>query len=129
MVLMPVVKEIVGWFQKAVTWLQELPSGTKTAIVAVGGLVAAIGPLSMGLGAVLKMLPLLKAGFAAMLGPVGLVATAIAAVTTAIIGFNAAKNRHFRTRRINSLKNGGKGIIRPNSWLICRAGNRRGFPP
>lgn len=95
MVLMPVVKEIVGWFQKAVTWLQELPSGTKTAIVAVGGLVAAIGPLSMGLGAVLKMLPLLKAGFAAMLGPVGLVATAIAAVTTAIIGFNAAKKQAF----------------------------------
>ena len=49
----------------------------------------------MGLGAVLKMLPLLKAGFAAMLGPVGLVATAIAAVTTAIIGFNAAKKQAF----------------------------------
>lgn len=95
MVLMPVVREIVGWLQEAVTWLQELSPATKTTIITVGGLVAAIGPLSMGLGAVLKMLPLLKAGFAAMLGPVGLVATAIAAVTTAIIGFNAAKKQAF----------------------------------
>lgn len=95
MVLMPVVEKIVGWLQDAVTWLQELSPATKTAIIAVGGLAAAIGPLSLGLGTVLKMLPLLKAGFAAMLGPVGLVATAIAAVTTAIIGFNAAKKQAF----------------------------------
>ncbi len=84
MVLMPVVKEIVGWFQKAVTWLQELPSGTKTAIVAVGGLVAAIGPLSMGLGAILKMLPTIKSGFLAIASPIGAAALAIGTVTTAM---------------------------------------------
>lgn len=94
-ILMPTVQQLVGWFQDVVTWLQELSPGTKTAIVAIGGLVAAIGPLSLGLGTVLKMLPMLKVGFSAMLGPVGLVATAIAAVTTAIIGFNAAKKQAF----------------------------------
>lgn len=94
-ILMPMVQQIVGWLQDFVAWLQQLSPATKTTIVAIGGLVAAIGPLSLGLGTVLKMLPLLKAGFAAMLGPVGLVATAIAAVTTAIIGFNAAKKQAF----------------------------------
>lgn len=94
-ILMPMVQQIVGWLQDFVDWLQKLSPATKTTIVAIGGLVAAIGPLSLGLGTVLKMLPLLKAGFAAMLGPVGLVATAIAAVTTAIIGFNAAKKQAF----------------------------------
>lgn len=94
-ILMPMVQQIVGWLQDFVAWLQQLSPETKTAIVAIGGLTAVIGPLSLGLGTVLKMLPLLKAGFAAMLGPVGLVATAIAAVTTAIIGFNAAKKQAF----------------------------------
>lgn len=94
-ILMPMVQQIVGWLQDFVAWLQQLSPETKTAIVAIGGLAAVIGPLSLGLGTVLKMLPLLKAGFAAMLGPVGLVATAIAAVTTAIIGFNAAKKQAF----------------------------------
>lgn len=95
MILMPVVQKVVEWFQNLVTWLQNLSPATKTTIVVVGGLVAAIGPLSMGLGTVLKLLPLLKAGFATMLGPVGLVATAITAVATAIIGFNAAKKQAF----------------------------------
>ncbi len=94
-ILMPMVQQIVVWLQDFVAWLQQLSPATKTTIVAIGGLAAAIGPLSLGLGTVLKMLPLLKAGFAAMLGPVGLVATAIAAVTTAIIGFNAAKKQAF----------------------------------
>nr|DAD76503.1 MAG TPA: minor tail protein [Siphoviridae sp. ctqpo8] len=82
MVLMPVVREIVGWFQKAETWLQELPSGTKTAIVAVGGLVAAIGPLSIALGAILKMLPLIKPALSVAFGPVGI----IVATATALFG-------------------------------------------
>ncbi len=94
-VLMPYIQSFVKWLKEVVKWLKGLSPETKTAIVAIGGLVAAIGPLSLGLGTVLKMLPLLKAGFAAMLGPVGLVATAIAAVTTAIIGFNAAKKQAF----------------------------------
>lgn len=71
-ILMPMVQQIVGWLQDFVAWLQQLSPETKTAIVAIGGLAAVIGPLSLGLGTVLKMLPLLKAGFAAMLGPVGL---------------------------------------------------------
>lgn len=94
-VLMPYIQSFVEWLKGVVKWLKQLSPETKTAIVAIGGLAAVIGPLSLGLGTVLKMLPLLKAGFAAMLGPVGLVATAIAAVTTAIIGFNAAKKQAF----------------------------------
>lgn len=95
MVLMPVVQEVVGWVQNLVTWLQNLSPDTKTTIVVVGGLVAAIGPLSLGLGAVLKLLPLLKAGFATLLGPVGWVTAAIGALVTAILSIRKAKQDAF----------------------------------
>lgn len=95
MVLMPVVQEVVGWVQHLVTWLQNLSPATKTTIVIVGGLVAAIGPLSLGLGTVLKLLPLLKAGFATLLGPVGWVTAAIGALVTAILSIRKAKQDAF----------------------------------
>lgn len=95
MVLMPVVQEVVGWVQHLVTWLQNLSPATKTTIVVVGGLVAAIGPLSLGLGTVLKLLPLLKAGFATLLGPVGWVTAAIGALVTAILSIRKAKQEAF----------------------------------
>lgn len=95
MVLMPVVQEVVGWVQHLVTWLQNLSPATKTTIVVVGGLVAAIGPLSLGLGTVLKLLPLLKAGFATLLGPVGWVTAAIGALVTAILSIRKAKQDAF----------------------------------
>ena len=44
--------------------------------------------LSLGLGSILKMLPAIKAGFAALTGPIGLITLAIGAATAAFIGFN-----------------------------------------
>ena len=90
MILMPVVQKVVEWFQNLVTWLQNLSPATKTTIVVVGGIVAAIGPLSIGLGSILKMLPAIRMGFLALASPVGVIALAIGAATTAIHGFNAS---------------------------------------
>lgn len=87
-VLMPMVQAAANVLKEFATWLQGLPPTVKTAIVVVGGLAAAVGPLSIGLGSILKMLPAIKVGLAALTGPIGLVTLAIGAATAAFIGFN-----------------------------------------
>ena len=87
-VLMPMVQAAANVLKEFATWLQGLPPTVKTAIVVVGGLVAAVGPLSLGLGSILKMLPAIKVGLAALTGPIGLVTLAIGAATAAFVGFN-----------------------------------------
>lgn len=87
-VLMPMVQAAANVLKEFATWLQGLPPTVKTAIVVVGGLVAAVGPLSIGLGSILKMLPAIKVGLAALTGPIGLVTLAIGAATAAFVGFN-----------------------------------------
>lgn len=87
-VLMPMVQAAANVLKEFATWLQGLPPTVKTIIVVVGGLAAAVGPLSIGLGSILKMLPAIKAGFAALTGPIGLITLAIGAATAAFVGFN-----------------------------------------
>ena len=87
-VLMPMVQAAANVLKEFATWLQGLPPTVKTTIVVVGGLAAAVGPLSIGLGSILKMLPAIKAGFAALTGPIGLITLAIGAATAAFVGFN-----------------------------------------
>lgn len=60
------------------------PEGMKI-IVVVGGIAAAIAPLSLGLSGILKLLPMLKVGLTAMLSPVGLAVTAVLALGAAFL--------------------------------------------
>lgn len=64
----------------------ELPSGTKKAIIGIAGVLAAIGPLSVGIGGILKNIPLLIGGIKGVgvalafltTNPIGLIITGIA---------------------------------------------------
>ncbi|WP_308502677.1 hypothetical protein [uncultured Alistipes sp.] len=87
-VLMPMIQAAANVLKEFATWLQGLPSTAKTAIVVVGGLAAAVGPLSLGLGSIIKMLPAIKSGFVALTGPIGAITLLIGTATTAIIAFN-----------------------------------------
>lgn len=87
-VLMPMIQAAANVLKEFAVWLQGLPPTVKTTIVVIGGLAAAVGPLSLGLGSILKMLPAIKAGFAALTGPIGLITLAIGAATAAFVGFN-----------------------------------------
>src|SRR5699024_2788804 len=88
--LEPALSAAVDAIQGFVDWLNGLGKGTQTAIVAIAGLAAAIGPLLVVLGTLLTMvggfmtvLPTLIPMFAAMAGP-------IAVVTGALIGLGIA---------------------------------------
>ena len=74
--IMPFATKIAGALSTVVQMLQSMSPAMMQTIVVVAGLVAAIGPLSLGIGAVIKVLPMLAAGFTALLSPVGLIMAA-----------------------------------------------------
>lgn len=81
--IMPFATKVSRGLMVVVTMLQSLSPEMKRAIVVVAGLAAAVGPLSLGIGAVIKVIPLLAAGFTALLSPVGLIMAAIVALGAA----------------------------------------------
>jgi hypothetical protein len=84
-VLLPVITPIVVGLRDIVSGIRDLSPEAKKVIVIVAGIAAAIGPLLLGLGSLLKMLPLITAAFTAMTGPIGIAVTAIVTGATLII--------------------------------------------
>lgn len=81
--MMPFATKVIRALTVVVQMLQSLSPAMKQVLVVVAGLAAAIGPLSLGIGAVIKVLPMLSAGLTALLSPVGLVVAGIVALGAA----------------------------------------------
>lgn len=81
--MMPFATKAIRALTVVVQMLQSLSPAMKQVLVVVAGLAAVIGPLSLGIGAVIKVLPMLSAGLTALLSPVGLVVAAIVALGAA----------------------------------------------
>lgn len=81
--MMPFATKVTRALTVVVQMLQSLSPAMKQVLVVVAGLAAAIGPLSLGIGAVIKVLPMLSSGLTALLSPVGLVVAAIVALGAA----------------------------------------------
>lgn len=81
--MMPFATKVTRALTVVVQMLQSLSPAMKQVLVVATGLAAAIGPLSLGIGAVIKVLPMLSAGLTALLSPVGLVVAAIVALGAA----------------------------------------------
>lgn len=95
--LLPVINSAVAALKSFTEWLADLSPVMQKTILILGGVAAAIGPVMLGLGGLIKMLPVLRAGFAAMTGPVGL---AIAAVSALAIGLAVFATR---TKEVSSV--------------------------
>jgi len=54
-------------------------------IVVIGGIAAAIGPVSLGISGILRLLPALKTGFLALMSPVGALVAAVLALAAAFV--------------------------------------------
>lgn len=81
--MMPLATKVTKALSGIVSWLQTLSPEIKRVVVAVAGVVAAIGPLTLGIGGVIKIIPMLAAGFTALLSPVGLIVSALLALGAA----------------------------------------------
>lgn len=83
--VLPLLERGVGFVQNLADRFANLPQPLQTAIIVVAGLVAAIGPLLVALGAVIAAAPLVGGAIAALTGPIGLIAVGVAALAAAII--------------------------------------------
>ena len=83
--MMPVVQKIAGMLQVVVQAMQRISPEAMKIIVVIGGIAAAIGPLSLAISGIIRMLPMLASGLAALLSPVGLAVSAILALGAAFL--------------------------------------------
>ena len=83
-IITPVVVAIAHSLKSVVHALQEMDPRWKAFIVTVAAVAAAIGPVLLTLGSMVKMFPLIKAGFALMTGSVKTVIVSIKALSVAI---------------------------------------------
>lgn len=87
--LVPFISSFVTRLQTLIDYLNQLDPVARNLAIAFAGVAAAIGPLSLGLGTIIKILPTLKAGFTAIVallsGPLG-IALAIGAVVAGVAG-------------------------------------------
>lgn len=87
--LAPVITKVVEFVTNLVNAFSELPSGVQTAIVVIGALVAAAGPLLMIIGQVLIGISAVSGALSMAIVPIGtiigIIAGVIAAITAVIV--------------------------------------------
>lgn len=103
-ILLPVFTPVISAISNVVKAIGSASPAVKTAIVVFGGLAAAFAPVMLGIGKLITLLPVLKVGFAALTGPVGLVVAAVVAGVALIIANWESIKAYFTT-------GGGSGIF------------------
>lgn len=83
--LMPAIKQIVGWVQIFVDWLNGMDEGTKKVIVTVALLAAALGPVLIVVGKVISAVGTIMTVVPKIAGVINTVKTAFAALNTTML--------------------------------------------
>lgn len=83
--LMPAVKQIVGWMQKFVDWLNGMNDGTKKVIMTVALLAAALGPVLIVIGKVISAVGTIMTVVPKIAGVINTVKGAFAALNTTML--------------------------------------------
>lgn len=83
--LMPAIKQIVGWVQTFVDWLNGMDEGTKKVIVTVALLAAALGPVLIVVGKVISAVGTIMTVVPKIAGVINTVRTAFAALNTTML--------------------------------------------
>lgn len=83
--LMPAIKNIVGWVQKFVDWLNGLDEGTKKIVVTVALFAAALGPVLIVIGKVISAVGTIMTIVPKIAGVINTVKTAFMALNTTML--------------------------------------------
>lgn len=83
--LMPAIKQIVGWVQKFVDWLNGLSEETKKTVVTIALLAAALGPVLIVIGKVISAVGTIMTIVPKIAGVINTVKGAFAALNTTML--------------------------------------------
>lgn len=83
--LMPAIKQIVGWVQKFVDWLNGMDGGRKKVVVTVALLAAALGPVLIVVGKVISAVGTIMTVIPKIAGVINTVKTAFAALNVTML--------------------------------------------
>lgn len=83
--LMPAIKQIVGWVQTFVDWLNGMNDGTKKVIMTVALLAAALGPVLIVIGKVISAVGTIMTVVPKIAGVINTVKGAFAALNTTML--------------------------------------------
>ena len=83
--LMPAIKQIVGWVQKFVDWLNGMNDSTKKVIMTVALLAAALGPVLIVIGKVISAVGTIMTVVPKIAGVINTVKGAFAALNTTML--------------------------------------------
>lgn len=83
--LMPAIKQIVGWVQKFVDWLNGMDEGTKKVVVTVALFAAALGPVLIIVGKVISAVGTIMTVVPKIAGVINTVKGAFAALNTTML--------------------------------------------
>ena len=83
--LMPAIKQIVGWVQKFVDWLNGLSEGTQNTVVTIALLAAALGPVLIVIGKVISAVGTIMTVVPKITGVINTVKGAFAALNTTML--------------------------------------------
>lgn len=91
-VILPTFTKIISKINEWLKAFNNLGEGTRTTIVVVAGIAAAMGPLALAIGAVASAIPAVVAGFGVLstavglsLGPITAIVAALAAVAVVVV--------------------------------------------
>jgi len=114
-IIMDALKPFVDGVKSAVSYLQQLSPEAKKTIAVIAGIAAVIGPLVVGIGTLITILPTLAAGFSVLMGPVGLIIAGVALLAVVVI-------KNFDTIKQKLVDVGNYFVDLYNRSLIVRTG-------
>lgn len=82
--LLPLFEDLLKIVEKGVKWFSDLSDANQKQIMTLAGIAAAVGPVLISFGKLIKLAPKMKAAFTMMTGPLGIIVTAAAAAGAAI---------------------------------------------
>jgi len=84
-VILPLFTQVITAVNEKIKAFSKLSESTKTTIVVIAGLVAVIGPLLLGIGAILSIIPFVVAGFAVISGAIVPILAGLVLLTGALL--------------------------------------------